>query len=408
MVGLGRALGLAEIAGAAARAGLVLGWERLAKPKVRRLEDVPANDRAVTAEWLTAVLCRSRLGVEVIGVELGATSSGSSVRRQFSLTYNEAGRRAALAEAGRRGGLPGSVVAKLSPTLVTRLGLGTSRAMVDEWLAYTVLRPQLGPELEAPWGYHAAYDLRTYRHVTLMEDLVATRGASFCSPETPISRERAEDMLGVLAAIHGKFYRDPRLDDEYTLLKPIWSWWKRPTELFRLDAYHERAMRVAAHVMPPQLQRRRADVWPAFQRALALQQSLPRTLIHSDVHVGNWYVTRSGRMGLCDWQCIAKGHWSRDVAYAMSAALTIEHRRAWGRDLLALYLDRLHAAGGEKVAFDEGFLRYRQQLFPALLMWTPTLCHSPLLPDMQPERVSLELIHRMSTAIGDLDALDAL
>ncbi|MGH7806211.1 MAG: hypothetical protein ACREQJ_17825, partial [Candidatus Binatia bacterium] len=123
--------------------------------------------------------------------------------------------------------------------------------------------------------------------------------------------------------------------------------------------------------------------------------------------LGTWYVTSAGRMGLCDWGCVMKGNGARDFAYAVSATLEVQDRRAWERDLLALYLDRLRAAGGESVTFEVGFRRYRQQLFAALLMWTPTLCHSPLLPDMQPEAVATEMIHRISTAIGDLDALDA-
>jgi hypothetical protein len=402
-----RSLAFAEIIGTAARISAQVAWDRLAAPRARHARDVPASDRAITPEWLTAVLCRGRPGVHVAAVELGAGSSGTSVRRQFKLTYDEAGERAVAAETGRRGGLPRSVVAKMSPTVTTRLALGISRAMVDEWLAYTHFRPHLGPGFEAPWGYHAAYDLRTFRHVTLMEDLVGTRGATFCSPETTITRERAEDMVGVLAALHGAFYADPRLE-EHAELKRIWTWWDRPTEIFRLDEYHERAMVAAADVMPSSVQRRRREVWPAFRRALALHEGLPHTLLHSDVHVGNWYVTSEGRMGLCDWQCIAKGHWSRDFAYAISAALTVEDRRAWERDLLRLYLDRLHAAGGERISFDEGWLRYRQQLFPALLMWTPTLCHSPLLPAMQPERTARELIKRIATAIGDLESLDSV
>jgi hypothetical protein len=40
---------------------------------------------------------------------------------------------------------------------------------------------------------------------------------------------------------------------------------------------------------------------PAARRALAMHEREPRTLLHSDVHLGNWYVTGDGRMGLCDW-----------------------------------------------------------------------------------------------------------
>lgn len=112
-------------------------------------------------------------------------------------------------------------------------------------------------------------------------------------------------------------------------------------------------------------------------------------------------------MGLCDWQCLSRGHWARDFAYAVTAALPVEDRRAWEKDLLSSYLDALEAAGGPRVPFDVAWLRYRQQTPGALVMWTPVLRHSPLLPDMQPEDVSIEMIRRMATAIDDLEALDA-
>ena len=38
-------------------------------------------------------------------------------------------------------------------------------------------------------------------------------------------------------------------------------------------------------------------------------------------------------------------------------------------------------------------------------MWTVTLCHSPLMPDMQPRDTSVEMVKRFTTAISDLDAL---
>jgi hypothetical protein len=41
-------------------------------------------------------------------------------------------------------------------------------------------------------------------------------------------------------------------------------------------------------------------------------------------------------------------------------------------------------------------------------MWTITLCHSPLLPSMQSEAMTLALIERIAIAIDDLDALDSI
>jgi aminoglycoside phosphotransferase (APT) family kinase protein len=153
---------------------------------------------------------------------------------------------------------------------------------------------------------------------------------------------------------------------------------------------------------------RRHEVWPATMRAIAVHESEPSVFLHSDVHIGNWYQTGGGRMGLCDWQCPSRGYWARDFAYAVSAALTPEDRRNWERDLLARYLERLAAAGGARLDFDRSFTHYRQQLTHALAMWTITLCHSPLLPSMQSEAMTLAMIERIAIAMDDLDALDSI
>jgi aminoglycoside phosphotransferase (APT) family kinase protein len=132
-----------------------------------------------------------------------------------------------------------------------------------------------------------------------------------------------------------------------------------------------------------------------------------RGLIHSDVHIGNWYRTGEGQMGLCDWQCLSRGHWSRDFAYAVTASLTSDNRRSWERELLARYIEQFAEVTGVKPDFDLSFLRYRQQIVHALAMWTITLCHSPLLPNMQPEDTTLTMIERMTTAMADLESLDS-
>jgi hypothetical protein len=59
------------------------------------------------------------------------------------------------------------------------------------------------------------------------------------------------------------------------------------------------------------------------------------------------------------------------------------------------------------VTFDDAWLNYRRQIPHALLMWTPTLCHSDLLPHMQSDETSLAMIERMCAAIDDLDSIGA-
>ena len=112
-------------------------------------------------------------------------------------------------------------------------------------------------------------------------------------------------------------------------------------------------------------------------------------------------------MGLADWQCATKGHWSRDVSYAIACGLTVEDRRAWERDLLRYYLDRLQAAGGERISFDDAWTHYRQQMFHALSWWTVTLAPAADMPDMQPRDTSLEFLARITHAVDDLESLDS-
>ena len=83
---------------------------------------------------------------------------------------------------------------------------------------------------------------------------------------------------------------------------------------------------------PPEgLLARKASIWPSAVEAARMHDSSPRTVIHSDVHLGNWYVTGDGRMGLSDWARVCRGFWGRDLAYALMTVLAIEDRRAWER-----------------------------------------------------------------------------
>jgi hypothetical protein len=113
-------------------------------------------------------------------------------------------------------------------------------------------------------------------------------------------------------------------------------------------------------------------------------------------------------MGLYDWQVLNVGTWAMDVAYALASALTIDDRREWERDLLALYLDQLHAAGGPKLDFAEAFFTYRQQVFHGLAFWLYTIGAGRLEPAMQPTQVSLINLERMSTMVVDLDSFTAV
>ena len=231
-----------------------------------------------------------------------------------------------------------------------------------------------------------------------------TQGASFCVYKTSFTREQAHAAFDLLAKVHGRFYDNPKLSTDLS--------WIPAYEVF-FDALaktgtrvgHDQALIQAQHLIPAQAFRQREALWCAAVDGLAPHRDERKTIVHSDVHPGNWYLTNRGDPGLCDWQCIAQGHWARDFAYALSTMLDIETRRAWEHEILTRYLAKLSDAGGPKVAFEEAWAHYAKQLPGALLMWTPTLCHPPTMPDMQPEDVSLEMIRGITTAIDDLGVL---
>jgi aminoglycoside phosphotransferase (APT) family kinase protein len=161
-------------------------------------------------------------------------------------------------------------------------------------------------------------------------------------------------------------------------------------------------------VIPPGLYTQRHEAHNALMRSLEINASGPQTMLHGDVHPGNWYVTRDGKMGLYDWQCMVRGGWARDVAYALSTHLTVEDRRAWERELVARHGARLADAGVEPPTEDEAFLAYRQQMLHAMFMWLGTIGRHALQPEMQAADVTLESVRRTCHAAADLESLDAI
>jgi hypothetical protein len=355
--------------------------------------DIPISYGSITPEWLTAIVCRDTPGAMVTDRRLGGDDDGTSNRRRIYIEYNEAGIMA---------GLPSSVFCKASMSLSSRLTLGVLGCTHAEHTFYTMVRPKLN--IEAPVPVWANYDPETLASILMLEDL--GESIEFCDQHTPITRERAESMVKVLASVHGHFYQSPKLG-QADLPFTLWTDWFSRLQAVGMEEYTGKGFVAAEHVIPPRLFARKDEIWGATLASVEQHFHLPHTLLHSDTHMRNWYVAGGDAMGLADWQSVCIGNWGRDYAYAMSCALTVENRRAWERDLLALYLESLREAGGPAIAFDDAWRIYRQQLFSALAFWTVTLTPPPVMPDMQPRDVTLAFIERFAAAIDDLDALEA-
>jgi hypothetical protein len=354
---------------------------------------VPSCVELITPAWLTAALCRAVPGARVLAVRDGGGTSGTTYRRRLELD---------LDDVARAGGVPGTVFTKSAPGVLQRITLAITGPV--EALFYTRLRPQL--RIEAPVCFHGVVDERRMAAITVLEDLVATKQATFLDPTTRVTREMAEQIVTTLAWIHGPLAGSPAAT---RFTKTYQRMWQDALTLANIERYFLRCFDEAGELLAEPVRRHPRRAWNAVLRSIAVHGRRPATVLHNDVHLGNWYRTGDGRMGLCDWQAVVRGHWSRDLAYALVTTLTVEDRRAWERDLVQLYLQELGAAGGGPVSMDEAWQAYREQTWGALAFWAPTFSPPRLMPsDMQPRAVSGELLRRISTACVDLDAFAAV
>jgi hypothetical protein len=371
--------------------------ERVSSTPLRGPQDVPASAEEITAEWLTAVLCEGHPGARVEHVVAGDGSVGTTTRQGLTITYNDAGTAA---------GLPTLVFVKCTTALAQRLVLGLGGFIEGEWAFYSNVRP--GVDIEAPVAYFGAVDPRSWRSVTIMEDVARTKGARFWKPVTAATRSEAEDLIRDFATLHGTYWDSPQLNS--------WSWLKTPSEhLQTIDAFigMERRSEVGAErardVIPVPLRTRQKDLYTGMARSLEIASRSPHTYLNGDAHAGNTYVTESGRAGVADWQIGVRGAWSYDFAYILGTALDVEDRRKWERDLLALYLDRLHEViGAVKLTPDAAWEAYRKATFYGYFAWVYTIGRARLQPRFQPDAISLPMIERSSAQIHDLESIKAV
>lgn len=356
-------------------------------------QDVPLSYEDITSDWLTATLCADTPGAAVVSHKLGAVDDGTTNRRRIVVEYNAAGKAAGLVE---------RIFCKASFGLANRFSLGPVGAIAAEVNFYKYIRQHL--DIEATEGVFANYN-EAFNSIVMTKD-ISDRVEAFCDHKTVMTRARAESQMRVLAALHGAGASNPAILAHHDKFRS-WHDFFHGTKSFGLDLGAKGGFAAAGELIPARTHAREAEIWPQTEEVVARSNQRPQTVTHEDVHLKNWYVAGNDEMGLSDWQCTTIGHWGRDLSYAIGTALTIEDRRAWERDLIAIYLDELASHGGPATSFDEAWTIYREQMLPALAWWTVTLNPAPGMPDMQPRATAVEFVQRLGTAIDDLQSLDA-
>ncbi len=360
------------------------------RPIATKASETPWSVDGISLEWLDECL-GSGVGKRTISdFSFKGETSGTSVRRSIQLKHSD-------------GGSDTTVFAKTYPSFEHRVANVMTQTAQAEGAFYLEMRPQL--DIESPIGHYWSWDPETYRAIVIIEDIGASKRASFCNWQTSISFEEAQQVVRLLAKVHGTFLNDPKLSAKHPWLKSFHEW----TQSFAyLKDQHMAAMEKARDLLPQDLIGKGEILYDGFMSLRDDLGGMSSTLIHSDVHLGNWYKTEEGNVGLLDWQCCNIGPGIRDVAYALSTMLEIEDRRKWEVDLLASYVDQMNIHSDERYNFDSTLYDYKRFLLAALMMWTPTLCPAPNFPNMQPEEMSRKMIERISAAISDHKVLEQI
>lgn len=383
-----------QLAGKAIVVGAHTLAEKVRPPIVRCPDDVPISGAHTTREWLTAVLCRNSPGAEVVSFHCPGGSSGTSERTALRVEYNDVGVNAKL---------PTQLFTKTTASFKQRLVLGGAGAIDGETQFYMNLRDK--SSIEAPKGYWGHVEPRSWRSVTVMEDIVATKGVKFLEPTTGFTREQISDLVQELAKLHAPLWGDPGI----TGLKTPADYIARTSIFLDIRKRSEVGMERARDVIPAGLLGQADRLFEATVRSMDISSyEMPRTLLHGDAHAGQTYVTDTGKMGIGDWQAILQGGWAFDFAYLVNSGCEPDDRRAWQDSLLRDYIKNLKAVGGPTIRFDDAQLAYRQQSFWAYTAWAFTIGRAAYQPEMQPVDTCLAIVRRTAAAIDDLDSFAAV
>jgi aminoglycoside phosphotransferase (APT) family kinase protein len=351
-------------------------------------QTVPTRPEDLTADWLTGFLAPRNPGVQIDDIEVLGSTQGAATRLRVRPRYAP----------GADAGLPPVLFVKTS--LTRRMIVADPHMYVTEVRFYQHLRPSL--TCETPHLYAWALDEDTNRFAVVIEDL-SLRSATFPTALSGLTAVDVVPLMRTIARLHAPNWGRGDLESSYPWLetatkgKTATFWRDGVREAFEIemeDGYKAEALDLEHHSLDRML-----AALPALQEANA---EGPLTVLHGDTHIGNCYLLPDGTGGLLDWQLMRVANWANDVAYTIVTALDVEQRRSGERTLLQTYLDELSSLGVAGPAWDEAWLRYRQQMPHGIACWmvTPTAMYSEALLDA--------LIRRCVAAADDLDSYAAL
>lgn len=238
-------------------------------PVPQTADDVPISYQAMTPEWLTLVLGPYSGGARVKSFSLGPKDNGTSNRRRVYLEW----------EGNSTMTPPESVFCKAAHALNNRITLfnGGTKSEVQ---FYKHIRPLL--DIEAPSAYFTAYDPKSWASIIMLRDMDPR--TQFCTHRTVLSKEQLGQQLLILAKLHGAFYQSTK--DVFGQVTTLKERFNRLIVTVDFKGAAENGFEAAKSVIPLHVFARENTVWERTLQSLERCASLPPTLIHGDVHLG--------------------------------------------------------------------------------------------------------------------------
>lgn len=308
---------------------------------------VAARPQDADAAWMTAALRRAGVittaaVTDVAFKPVGNGLVGDSFR--FGLTYDH-----------ETPGAPDSLVGKFaaqdptSKAAGVTLGLYAREVGFYRELASTV-------RISTPRPYVAELDPETQDFTLLLEDLGPARQGDQL---TGCSVEDARTAMLEAAALHGPRWGDPTLADLVWLTSGAAA-----NEMVVgmlggvVAAFRERY----AGVLEPEFMAV-CEGLPQIMPAVYADRAGPLTVQHGDFRLDNILFDVKGGarpMATLDWQTVGLGRGLTDVAYFLSAGLSLQARREHEAELVRLYHQALLGHGVAGYDWDACWRDYRR------------------------------------------------
>lgn len=305
----------------------------------------------ITLEWLEQTLAANIPGAVLEKLVIEDEHAGMTSRRKWGLQWNAAGQAA---------GLPATLFVKATPEdPFHRETLAVLHMHEIEANFYNQIQPEI-PEL-APKAWYA----RSYaggRFLILLEDLVAADCKPFWMKDT-VGVDHLKAVATTLATLHARFWESPRLLEDLAWVRPRtcrfgYPWLSKTMADVRgaLPAKAAEAG-VTDIILPPPVMATLLRWNEYADRIFDWFDTLPRTVLHGDSHLGNSFAYADGRAGMFDWQVMFSGHGIRDLVYFMFSAMDDDTRKAHEVAVFDVYLATL-AEHGVQLDRDEAWNLY--------------------------------------------------